>query len=128
MFDMAAANVNKAKLFSGNVQLRVEVLTVDPGGSGSATTATEVASAFARKGHTVGVFGEGLAANTSNIMYGYCTYTHTYTPEHQFLRASVLRTQEHPHARRKCLVPNVFTHSASLPRSPQQRDRRTYVE
>ena len=68
MFDMAAANVNKAKLFSGNVQLRVEVLTVDPGGSGSATTAAEVASAFARKGHTVDVFDVGLAANTTNIM------------------------------------------------------------
>lgn len=68
MFDMAAANANKAKLFSGNVQLRVEVLTVDPGGSGSATTATEVVSAFARKGHTVDVFDVGLAANTTNIM------------------------------------------------------------
>jgi hypothetical protein len=65
---MAAATVNKLNLFSGNVQLRVEVLPVDPGGSGSATTAAEVVSAFARKGHTVDVFHVGLASNTTNIM------------------------------------------------------------
>ena len=49
-FNMAAKAANVAKLFPGNIQLRVEILLVDPGGSGTSTTATEVATAFAMQG------------------------------------------------------------------------------
>ena len=48
--NMAAKAVNAAKLFPGNIQLRVEILPVDPGGSGTPTTVTEVATAFAMQG------------------------------------------------------------------------------
>ena len=52
-FNMAAQTVNDANLFPGNIQLRVEILLVDPGGSGSPTTVTEVATAFAKQGVAV---------------------------------------------------------------------------
>ena len=48
-YNMAAQAVNDAGLFPGNIQLRVEILPVDPGGSGTPTTVTEVATAFASK-------------------------------------------------------------------------------
>jgi ABC-type branched-subunit amino acid transport system substrate-binding protein len=57
-FTMAASAVNAADYFPGNIQLRVEVLRVDPGGSGTQTTVTEVATAFAKKG----------VANTTNVV------------------------------------------------------------
>jgi ABC-type branched-subunit amino acid transport system substrate-binding protein len=49
-FDMAAKSVNAAGLFPGSIRLRVEVLPVDPSGSGSTITVTDVASAFVRRG------------------------------------------------------------------------------
>ena len=52
-FKMAAQAVNEANLFPGKIQLRVEILPVDPGGSGSPTTATEVVTAFAKQGVAV---------------------------------------------------------------------------
>ena len=57
-FDMAAKSVNAAGLFPGGIQLRVEVLPIDPSGSGSTITVTEVASAFVRR---------GLATNANTI-------------------------------------------------------------
>ena len=48
-YEMAAAAVNKNGIFPGGIQLRVEVLPVDPGGSGKQTTVTEVTTAFAKK-------------------------------------------------------------------------------
>ena len=48
-YNMAAAAVNKNGIFPGGIQLRVEVLPVDPGGSGKPTTVTEVTTAFAKK-------------------------------------------------------------------------------
>ena len=49
-FNLAALSINAAVLYPGNIQLRVEVLPVDPGGSGTPNTVTEVATAFAQKG------------------------------------------------------------------------------
>ena len=58
-FTMAASAVNAAAYFPGDIQLRVEVLPVDPGGSGTPTTVTEVATAFAK---------QGVATNTSTLV------------------------------------------------------------
>ena len=57
-FTMAASAVNAADYFPGDIQLRVEVLPIDPGGSGTPTTVTEVVTAFANKG----------VANTTNVI------------------------------------------------------------
>ena len=48
--NLAARSINAAVLYPGNIQLRVEVLLADPGGSGTPNTVTEVATAFAQKG------------------------------------------------------------------------------
>ena len=52
-YHLAASAVNKAALFPGNTQLRVEILLVDPGVSGTSKTVTEVATAFAQKGENL---------------------------------------------------------------------------
>ena len=52
-FNESASAVNRAgTIFPGNIQLRIEILTVDSGGSGSKNTVTEVVTAFAKKGNT----------------------------------------------------------------------------
>ena len=49
-FNMAVETINEGNFFPGDIQLRVEVLPVDPVSSGNSTTVTEVATAFALKG------------------------------------------------------------------------------
>ena len=52
-FNESASAVNRVgTIFPGNIQLRIEILTVDSGGSGSKNTVTEVVTAFAKKGNT----------------------------------------------------------------------------
>ena len=53
-FSLAASAINTAKILPGGIQLRVEVLPVDPHGSGTPNEVTKVAEAFARKGPTNG--------------------------------------------------------------------------
>jgi ABC-type branched-subunit amino acid transport system substrate-binding protein len=74
-YNIAALSINTAALFPGNIQLRVEMLPVDPGGSGTPNTVTEVATAFAQKGlaknatragptiHVIGIVGPMWSSN-----------------------------------------------------------------
>jgi hypothetical protein len=62
-FNMAATAVNEGGFFPGGTQVRVEVLPVDPGGSGAPNMVTEVATAFAKKGTATNETDASLITN-----------------------------------------------------------------
>lgn len=62
-FNMAATAVNEEGFFPGGTQLRVEMLSVDPGGSGGPNMVTEVATAFAKKGMATNATDASLITN-----------------------------------------------------------------
>ena len=71
-YKMAAEAANMANPFPGNIKLRVEILTVDPGGSGTPKTATEVATAFAKQGVATNASTEvGVHDSSKCIEFGY---------------------------------------------------------
>jgi ABC-type branched-subunit amino acid transport system substrate-binding protein len=66
-FAMAESAINAADYFPGDIQLRVEVLSVDPEVSGTTTTANKVLTAFAKKGVATNATNAGPHTNVIGI-------------------------------------------------------------